>query len=86
MSLLDEGKNPFENVFRLGRWIWQHNPETYAQEQFAAALENLQIGAPFENTNLPKGHVYQDWDVEGELQKQDTGVLPDLLSNGDWSC
>ncbi|KAI0509397.1 hypothetical protein F5B22DRAFT_638046 [Xylaria bambusicola] len=85
MSLLDEGKNPFENVFRLGRWIWQHNPETYAQERFTAALDHLQTGAPFENTNLPKGHVYKDWDVESELKKQDTGVLPDLMSNGDWS-
>ncbi|TGJ78629.1 hypothetical protein E0Z10_g10137 [Xylaria hypoxylon] len=85
MSLLDEGKNPFEDVFHLGRWIWQHNPEDYAREQFAAALDHLQTGAPFENTNLPKGHVFEDWDVESELKKQAAGVPSQLMSNGDWS-
>ncbi|KAJ8107874.1 hypothetical protein ONZ43_g6597 [Nemania bipapillata] len=85
MSLLDEGKNPFENVFHLGRWIWQHKPEDYAREQFAAALDHLQTGAPFENTNLPNGHVYADWDVESELKKQAEGVPSQLMSNGDWS-
>ncbi|KAH8162143.1 hypothetical protein CIB48_g6104 [Xylaria polymorpha] len=85
MSLLDEGKNPFEHAFHLGRWIWQHKPEDYAREQFTAALDHLQNGAPFENTNLPKGHVYQDWDVETELKKQEAGVPSQLLSNGDWS-
>ncbi|KAI0965494.1 FAD/NAD(P)-binding domain-containing protein [Xylaria arbuscula] len=85
MSLLDEGKNPFEDVFRLGRWIWQHKPEDYAREQYTAALEHLQADAPFENTNLPKGHVYQDWDVETELKKLAAGVPSQLMSNGDWS-
>ncbi|KAI0490257.1 FAD/NAD(P)-binding domain-containing protein [Xylaria cf. heliscus] len=85
MSLLNEGKNPFEHVFHLGRWIWQHNPEDYAREQFAAVLDHLQTGAPFENSNLPEGHVYQDWDVESELKKQAAGVPSRLMSNGDWS-
>ncbi|KAI0873009.1 FAD/NAD(P)-binding domain-containing protein [Hypoxylon argillaceum] len=85
MSLVDEGKNPFENVFHLGRWIWQHEPEDYARERFAAALDHLQTGAPFENTNLPKGHVFEDWDVETELEKQAAGVPSQLMSNGDWS-
>ncbi|KAI0455921.1 FAD/NAD(P)-binding domain-containing protein [Xylaria acuta] len=85
MSLLDEGGNPFENAFHLGRWIWQHNPEDYAREQFTAALDHLQTGTPFENTNLPKGHVYEDWDVESELKKQAAGVPSQLMSNGDWS-
>ncbi|KAJ8131845.1 hypothetical protein O1611_g1781 [Lasiodiplodia mahajangana] len=85
MSLLDEGKNPFEGVFYLGRWIWQHKPEDYAREQFTAALEHLQTGAPFENTNLPRGHVYKDWNVENELKKQAAGVPSQLMSNGDWS-
>ncbi|KAI0554527.1 FAD/NAD(P)-binding domain-containing protein [Xylaria curta] len=85
MSLLDEGKNPFEHAFHLGRWIWQHNPEDYARERFTAALDHLQTGTPFENTNLPKGHVYADWDVESELKKQAAGVPTQLRSNGDWS-
>ncbi|KAI1353609.1 FAD/NAD(P)-binding domain-containing protein [Xylaria sp. FL0043] len=85
MSLLDEGKNPFEGVFRLGRWIWQHKPEDYARDQFTAALDHLQTGAPFENTNLPPGHVYKDWDVESELKQQMAGIPSQLMSNGDWS-
>lgn len=85
MSLLKEGKNPFQNVFHQGRWIWQHKPEDYARDQFTAALDHLQTGAPFENTNLPKGHVYKDWDVESELRKQAAGVPSQLMTNGDWS-
>ncbi|KAI8951146.1 hypothetical protein F4801DRAFT_300749 [Xylaria longipes] len=85
MSVIDEGKNPFEEILHFGRWIWQHNPEDYAREQFTAALDHLQTGAPFENTNLPKGHVYEDWNVESELKKQAAGVPSQLMSNGDWS-
>ncbi|KAI1260506.1 FAD/NAD(P)-binding domain-containing protein [Xylariaceae sp. FL1019] len=85
MSLLDEGKNPFEQAFYLGRWIWQHKVEDYAREQFAAALDHVQNGIPFENTNLPKGHVFHDWTVKDEMEKQDAGIPSTLRSNGDWS-
>ncbi|CAJ2504337.1 Uu.00g117310.m01.CDS01 [Anthostomella pinea] len=85
MSLLNEGKNPFEDAFHLGRWIWQHKPEDYARQQFAAALDHLQTGAPFENTNLPEGHVYEDWHAKSELEKQAAGMPSQLMSNGDWS-
>ncbi|KAI0202001.1 FAD/NAD(P)-binding domain-containing protein [Astrocystis sublimbata] len=85
MSLLDEGKNPFEGVWQLGRWMWQHKPEDYARENFAAALGHLQEGKPFENTNLPKGHIYEDWNVESELKEQAAGIISQLMSNGDWS-
>ncbi|KAI1327941.1 FAD/NAD(P)-binding domain-containing protein [Xylariaceae sp. FL0255] len=85
MSLLDEGKNPFEGAFHLGRWIWQHTPEAYAREQFKAALDHLQSGAPFENTNLPPGHMFEDWTVDDEMKKQVAGIPSDLMSNGDWS-
>lgn len=85
MGLLKEGKNPFEDAFHLGRWMWTHKPEDYAKEQFAACLSHLQTGTPFANSNLPVGHVYEDWNVASETKKQAAGLVSQLKINGDWS-
>ncbi|KAJ3547590.1 hypothetical protein NM208_g1435 [Fusarium decemcellulare] len=67
-----------------GKWLWAHNAERYATENFDSALESLVSGNPFENANLPPGHQFEDWDVS----KEETGACKfatkDLRSNGDW--
>ncbi|ORY66076.1 monooxygenase [Pseudomassariella vexata] len=69
----------------FGKWIWTHNPERYAAEKFEAARAHIDKGAPFENTNLPAGHVFEDWTMEEELEKEKSGVfMQDLKTNGDW--
>ncbi|KAF4468811.1 FAD binding domain [Fusarium albosuccineum] len=69
-----------------GKWLWAHNAERYATENFDLALASLVSGNPFENTNLPPGHQFEDWDVG----KEETGACKfatkDLRSNGDWGC
>ncbi|KAI3394531.1 hypothetical protein diail_2580 [Diaporthe ilicicola] len=40
---------------QYGRWIWAHNPERYAYENYGKALRNLVEGTPFQNTNIPPG-------------------------------
>ncbi|KAI0381983.1 FAD/NAD(P)-binding domain-containing protein [Hypomontagnella monticulosa] len=71
----------------MGKWLWGHNPEIYATENFAKALDHLEKGTPFENTNLPPGHKWSDWTVEEELAKQRAGIitLNELKFNGDWT-
>ncbi len=72
--------------FRIGRWVWNHNPETYARDNYAACLAHLAEGTPFKNTNVPPGHVYQPWSLESESKRMQAGVKSNLKQNGDWSA
>ncbi|KAM6506717.1 hypothetical protein FSOLCH5_013692 [Fusarium solani] len=68
-----------------GKWLWTHNAEKYATDNFDAARRHVEFGAPFQNTNLPQGHVFNDWTMETELEKEKTGVfVQDLKTNGEW--
>ncbi|OQV08773.1 FAD binding domain-containing protein [Cladophialophora immunda] len=81
--------NPEEvtvGFFKIGRWVWNHDPEAYARDNYAACLANLQEGAPFNNTNLPPGHVYVPWSLESERMRIQAGVKSSLKQNGDWSA
>ncbi|KAI1493910.1 monooxygenase [Biscogniauxia mediterranea] len=75
-----------EGIFRTGKWHWGHNSEKYATENFEKARAHLESGAPFEHTNLPPGHKFEEWTLEGEMAKEQTGVnlAADLRLNGDW--
>jgi hypothetical protein len=71
---------------RMGNWVWTHNPEHYATENFAKAKDHLTTSAPFEHTNIPKGFIWQDgWTMEGEMEQLKQGKPPaNLKTNGDW--
>ncbi|KAJ5399673.1 hypothetical protein N7465_010162 [Penicillium sp. CMV-2018d] len=85
MTMEDMTKNG-KPPFLYGKWLWTHNAEKYAAANFDAARENLEFGRPFQNTNLPPGHKFEHWTMEGELEKEKTGVFTqDLRNNGDWS-
>lgn len=80
-------KNPNSNeigFFKTGRWAWSHNPEQYASKNYAACLANVKDGTPFENTNLPAGHLYQEWSLSSEQKRIEAGILSNLKQNGDW--
>ncbi|KAF6832911.1 FAD binding domain protein [Colletotrichum plurivorum] len=73
------------DIFAQGKWLWAHKPEVYARENFARARAHIEHGAPFENTNLPPGHKFQDWTIAEEMAKEKAGVyVQDLKTNGDW--
>lgn len=42
-----------------GKWIWQHDAEDYAYENYGTALRHLLTNAPFLNTNIPPRHTYK---------------------------
>ncbi|KAJ5193526.1 hypothetical protein N7449_009668 [Penicillium cf. viridicatum] len=74
------------DLLRQGKWMWTHNSEAYAAENFDKARSHLESSTPFQNTNLPVGHQYEDWTLEEEVEKEKLGiVVPDLKLNGDWS-
>lgn len=66
-----------------GKWLYTHNPATYATDNYDAALSHLENGTPFENTNLPPGFKYKPWTVKEQLIKEEDGVLVEM--GGDWS-
>lgn len=68
-----------------GKWIWAHNPELYARNNYQAADAAIKAGASFENTNLPPGHKWESLTMTQELGKEVSGIfIQDLKFNGDW--
>lgn len=65
----------------LGSWIWSHDPERYAFENYDEVLAHLKDGTPFQNTNIPPGYVYKPWTIEELLQAKDNGKEIEL----DWN-
>uniref|UniRef100_A0A8H7KEU0 FAD-binding domain-containing protein n=1 Tax=Bionectria ochroleuca TaxID=29856 RepID=A0A8H7KEU0_BIOOC len=70
---------------RWGRWMWSHLPEQYAADHYWDALTAIQTGNTFENTNLPPGHVFEDFTMEQELKRQKLKIPSSLKRNGDWT-
>ncbi|GKT46764.1 FAD-dependent monooxygenase fsr3 [Colletotrichum spaethianum] len=70
----------------LGKWVWTHNAEKYATENFAKARQCMETSTEFQHTNIPKGFKWEDWSMKQELEKEQRGIsTPDLKLNGDWS-
>jgi hypothetical protein len=70
----------------MAKWIWSHNPEHYAAENFVLAREHLKSGAPFEHTNISKGFKWGAWSMKEKMEKERQCIAPtDLKTNGDWS-
>ncbi|KAF4611337.1 hypothetical protein G7Y89_g15676 [Cudoniella acicularis] len=77
--------DPSAVAAKLGSWIWKHDPEGYAYEKYGLAFRSLVDGdEEFENTNVPKGCVYEPWTVGELLRAMERGEKL-LLGGGDWS-
>ncbi|CZR49832.1 uncharacterized protein FPRO_16040 [Fusarium proliferatum ET1] len=69
----------------VGKWVWTHDAEKYARENFKKAELSITAGEAFENTNLPIGHKVRNWTIEEETEKQNLAeYVDDLKSSGDW--
>lgn len=66
-----------------GRWIWAHNPERYAYDNYGKALRSLVDGTPFRNTNIPPGYDYKPWSLHELYDRIDKGEKIEF--EGDWS-
>ncbi len=79
-AIAQDSKNVRSEV---GRWIWKHNPERYAYQNYGNALDYLMSGAPFQNTNIPPGYEYEPWTIDQLFAKIDGGKK--VKFGGDWS-
>lgn len=66
----------------LGAWIWKHDPEQYAIDNYNKALAHLTSGSPFHNTNTPPGYVPKPWSIDELLKAKESGEGFPL--EGDW--
>ena len=76
-------KNPNAIKASYGSWIWAHDAEKYAYENYGKAFRSILSGEPFENTNIPPGHVLEPWKIDELLELQKEGKT--LKLDGDWS-
>jgi hypothetical protein len=76
------GTDPKKNMVHVGRWMLEHDPNQYAKENYAAALDHLRSGTPFRNTNIPPGLQYKTWTIDSLLDAQGRGET--TILDGDW--
>ncbi|RMJ04798.1 hypothetical protein CDV36_014524 [Fusarium kuroshium] len=53
-------------------WLYGANAIKYTIDNMDAAIDSVEKGSSFTSTNVPEGHVHEDWTVESmmELEKQ----------------
>lgn len=76
-----EGEKKYE--LTIGKWILDHDPEKYAEQNFDEALKCLREGRDFQNTNIPPGMEYRPWTIDGLMDAKERGEKTVL--DGDWS-
>ncbi|KAF2173599.1 hypothetical protein M409DRAFT_15878 [Zasmidium cellare ATCC 36951] len=72
-----------EEPLMPGMWLWGHDPEAYAEENFEKALAHIKDGAPFKSTNKPANIEYRPWTIDSLSEALEKGE-PSILE-GDWS-
>ncbi|KAF2203821.1 FAD/NAD(P)-binding domain-containing protein [Delitschia confertaspora ATCC 74209] len=74
---------------KLPKWVWSHDPEAYAYENYQKCVENLKKGIGFAEEqgfeeNYPKGYQWREWSIDDIVKmKQGDGEVD--LGGGDWS-
>lgn len=72
---------------KLPKWVWSHDPEAYAYENYDRAVESLKQGIPFEDDdrilpNYPPGYKYKPWNIEQIMDDMRQGKPIDLGPEG----
>ncbi|KAB8068439.1 hypothetical protein BDV29DRAFT_199418 [Aspergillus leporis] len=78
-------KDPASIRTRFPRWIFRHDPEAYADENYKQAEAHLVSGADFTNTNIPPGHRFVPWTIEEVYREIEAGRKVEEKMDGDWS-
>ncbi|KAF1981675.1 FAD/NAD(P)-binding domain-containing protein [Aulographum hederae CBS 113979] len=73
---------------KLPRWVWSHDPEQYAYENYDKCAESMKKGIPFDEDtsippNYPPGYKYEPWNIETIMEDMRKGK-PIELGSGNW--
>jgi len=70
------------------KWIWSHDPELYAKENYEKARASIRNGVRFDEDesfrpNYPLGYKFEPWSIEQIMEDKKTGRETNLGA-GDW--
>jgi hypothetical protein len=73
---------------KLPKWVWGHDPEAYAYENYTKSAESLKKGIDMKDEesfepNYPRGYKYEPWSIEKIMDDMRAGKPIDL-GPGDW--
>ena len=73
---------------RLPKWVWSHDPEAYAYENYWKSVESVKKGVRMEDEeafepNYPKGYKYEPWSIDQIMEDMRAGRKI-KLEPGDW--
>lgn len=73
---------------KLPKWVFSHDPENYAYENYEKVVESMRKGVPFDEDdsippNYPPGYKYEEWNIEQIMEDIRNGKPVDLGA-GDW--
>ena len=73
---------------RLPRWVWSHDPEKYAIENYRKVVNSIRLGIPLAEDksfppNYPPGYEYVPWSIE-QIMDDATNGRPVRLGPGNW--
>lgn len=73
------------SILRLPQpaWLLGVDARQYAEENFDAAVLNMQKGVPFISTNVPTGNVHEEWTIETMLSKEGKAADQDFYKTRD---
>ncbi|RFU33341.1 hypothetical protein B7463_g3031, partial [Scytalidium lignicola] len=80
--------DPKKSLPRHPKWVFDHDPEVYAEENYAKVLESMKKHIPFDADesippNYPPGYKYEPWSIDQIMEDKKCGRGTDLGS-GDW--
>ena len=81
--------DPRKSSPKLPKWIWQHDPELHAHENYDASVKSMKEGVRLEDDesvppNYPPGYKYEPWTIDDIMADLKNGKEVDLGA-GDWS-
>ncbi|KAI1503375.1 hypothetical protein F5X99DRAFT_375941 [Biscogniauxia marginata] len=73
---------------RLPAWVWKHDPELYAYENYRKMADTVKRGVPFDQVeavppNYPPGYRYRPWSIDQIMEDIRNGKPVDL-GPGSW--
>ncbi|KAH9899043.1 FAD/NAD(P)-binding domain-containing protein [Xylariomycetidae sp. FL2044] len=79
--------NPSLAQPKLPSWIWKHDPEAYAYENYDKMADTIKRGIPFDEVdsvppNYPPGYKYEPWDIDDMMADVDNATVN--LGPGNW--
>ena len=80
--------DPRKSSPRLPRWIWEHDAERYAHDNYQKCVEDIQNGVRMEDDerippNYPKGYKFEPWSIDEIMGDLKEGKEVDLGA-GEW--